>query len=174
MFIKRKLTDGFTLIELMVVISIIGVLASVVISSLNDARRSAKDAATKQQLRNINIGIQRLIHDTGRMPNGCSPYSVANPEVPLSSNQAGLTERPVVQNNGSHCQWSTQAVAAWNGPYVEVMPLDSFNKPFFYDPDYIPFRNCADETELPVIQAIVSRGEDGAWYSCDDLYIQME
>jgi prepilin-type N-terminal cleavage/methylation domain-containing protein len=59
---KRR---GFTLIELLVVIAIIGVLSSVVLASLNSARKKANEAAIKSQVLQFATLMELEYDDTG-------------------------------------------------------------------------------------------------------------
>lgn len=51
---------GFTLIELLVVIAIIGILAAVVMASLNDARTDSRKAAALSDMRQIHNAMEML------------------------------------------------------------------------------------------------------------------
>ena len=73
------LTRGFTLIELLVVIAIIGILAAVVIGSLNDARSGGQDASIKQSVANIRSQAELHYNSSGYTYAGlCAVTAVDN------------------------------------------------------------------------------------------------
>jgi type II secretion system protein G len=63
-----KKNKGFTLIELLVVIAIIGILSSVVLASLNSARKKARDARRMADLHQIQLALEMYFNDKNTYP----------------------------------------------------------------------------------------------------------
>lgn len=59
---------GFTLIELLVVIAIIGILAAVVVASLNSARAKSRDNFRAESVLSMNHAINMYFSDNGVYP----------------------------------------------------------------------------------------------------------
>lgn len=110
--ISRK--KGFTLIELLVVVAIIGILAAVVMSSLNSAREKARDARRMSDIKEIGKAIELYIAD-----NGYAPY---------------------IQAGGAIYDFNT---AEWNEledelkPYISKLPKDPCGQACFKKPSFM-------------------------------------
>jgi prepilin-type N-terminal cleavage/methylation domain-containing protein len=63
-FPKNK-TKGFTLIELLVVVAIVSLLSSIVLASLNSARKKAKDTAIKSAMSEVSNLMALNFNDFG-------------------------------------------------------------------------------------------------------------
>lgn len=60
--------SGFTLIELLVVIAIIGILSSVVLASLNSARKKGRDARRVADIKQLQLALELYYDANGQYP----------------------------------------------------------------------------------------------------------
>lgn len=178
---------GFTLIELLIVIAIIGILAMVILASLNTARDKAKVAQALAELREIKSATTMLADDTGKWPGGCPPEKVVllYNEVNVDDRQAGIMNPlpPVVGPSvDPECEWTAADVAKWKGPYIPFT-LDPWGTHYQFDHDYYPYANfsgggapCPGHPAQPETYAVVSYGPNKAGlngYDCDDIFLSL-
>lgn len=98
--------SGFTLMELLVVLVIIGLLAALVGPSLYQRIKPAKQSAARAQIQSFMTALDNYFVDVGGYP----------------STQQGLE---VLRND--------PGLPGWTGPYLQKeIPNDPWNGPYFY------------------------------------------
>jgi general secretion pathway protein G len=106
----RLSARGFTLMELLVVIAVIGVLATMVAPSVFQHVGAAKDATARSQIEMLGAALDAYRLDNGRYP----------------SSSQGLD---AVWNSPT----SEPRPRRWNGPYLrKAIPLDPWGHPYLY------------------------------------------
>lgn len=65
---SRSSRKGFTLIEILIVITIIAVVASLILAGINVARKKVGISVTKTTISSLWSGLERYVQDTGKYP----------------------------------------------------------------------------------------------------------
>jgi prepilin-type N-terminal cleavage/methylation domain-containing protein/prepilin-type processing-associated H-X9-DG protein len=117
---REKTAQGFTLLELLVVIAVVTILAALLLPALNRAKASAKSTACKSNLRQIGIGLRLYLDDFDHYPS----YDWTRALLPYCGEQPTVLRCPSGRTfNGS--VWFT--VYGYNSfgydPYSEVLGL---------------------------------------------------
>jgi prepilin-type N-terminal cleavage/methylation domain-containing protein len=76
----RRRRAGFTIVELLVVISVIAILASLLLPVLSTVTRKAKETKAKLEARDIATAIQGYDSAYGRFPVSAAAQAAANPD----------------------------------------------------------------------------------------------
>ncbi|MDP6771087.1 MAG: prepilin-type N-terminal cleavage/methylation domain-containing protein, partial [Anaerolineales bacterium] len=71
----KRLTGGFTLLELITVIAIIGILSSIVMVSLGTAREKARDGRRIAEVKNLQLALDFYFEVNSSYPNALSTLS---------------------------------------------------------------------------------------------------
>lgn len=108
----RRSPHGFTLIELMVVILIIGLLATIVVQNLRSATDKAKRVKAQADIAQIKSALDRYYLDAGSYP----------------ATDQGLNALVAAPSSGN-------VPKDWGGPYIEKIPPDPWGNPYFYQSD---------------------------------------
>lgn len=148
--------SGFTIVELLIVIVVIGILAAIVVVAFNGVQGQARNATISADLRNIKQAITRLQLDTGGTIFGCA-NGTFGPEGSVTGSGAGLTAVPVSGTVNETCTWGATAVSDWKGPYMPAS-LDPYGRGYYIDLDYFL---CEGGTAR-LIAAVLSFGKDGS------------
>ena len=119
---ERRKERGFTLIELLVVIAIIGMLSSVILASLNSARKKGRDSRRLQDLRQIANSV--AIVDTGGAAiafSGCGAAgsrvslctgNPTGPDLTAYKDPSGVTSACLSQTPSATCDYTVYR-GAW-------------------------------------------------------------
>ncbi len=78
MFLQNR-KRGFTLIELLVVIAIIGILSSVVLASLNSARRKGRDGRRIADIKQLQLALELYYDANGSYPAALTTANLVTP-----------------------------------------------------------------------------------------------
>lgn len=118
----QRFSRGFTLIELLVVIAIIGILSSVVLASLNSARKKGRDARRISDVKQIQLALE-LYYDTNQSyPVGNGAASTTLTSLVSSSFISSIPQDPT--NAGSYV-YSYSSVDS-TGAVCAATPCSSF------------------------------------------------
>lgn len=111
---NKFLNLGFTLVELMVVISIIGILSAIVYANFSDSKKMARDQIRKTDLKDLQIAIQLY-----KAQNGTYPLACANQDAEVWSGN--------VNSGGSICANSNDGFIMGLVPdYIAKLPVDPY------------------------------------------------
>ncbi len=118
-------SKGFTLIEILIVVAIIGILASTVLVGLLPAQRQGRDARRISDLRQVQNALELYFNANGVYPN---VPTWNNLQTTLAAAAIGVSNVPDDPKSGAHYQYVSDGAT-----YVLGATLEDGNNPNLRD-----------------------------------------
>ncbi|GAB4540627.1 MAG: type II secretion system major pseudopilin GspG [Thermodesulfovibrionia bacterium] len=113
--LKKIRNDGFTLIELMVVIVILGILAAIIAPKLVGRTDDARVTQAKIQIRNLETALKLF-----KMDNGFYPSTEQGLEALVTEPTIG--QIPKNYRKGGYLEQKKLVLDPWGNPYIYICP----------------------------------------------------
>lgn len=145
---------GFTLVEMLVVISIIGILSSFAVVSLNSARQKARDALRKGDMAQLRTALNLYYDDNNYRYPACGTLDILATDFGATVGTGAGT--------GSTCYSTILASALTSGtrPLMDRIPEDPRNptNDSVVDPIHI-YRYVSDGSEYAIVYTLEESGQ---------------
>lgn len=115
---------GFTLVELLVVIAIIGILAGVVLVSLNGARRSARDTKRVSDMKSSQLALELYYSTNNKYPAAAADATCENFSANLQGAIGQTFDDPTA---GSNYQYGVDVATNAQDYVVKAVLEDAAN-----------------------------------------------
>ncbi len=100
------------MIELLVVIAIIGILSSVVLASMNTARKKARDARRQSDLKSLQLALESYYDSNGIYPVQATEVSVSSTSLGVLVSSGDLNALPDDPSPSKDYRYKTDATGS--------------------------------------------------------------
>lgn len=108
----KKSGAGFTLVEIMLVVALTALVATIILASMGESRKEAKDAAIKTSLAEIRKAGELLYHETASYEGVCDPSSTGGDDTLSELGDFGPVEDYIEKQGGTiFCRESEETYA---------------------------------------------------------------
>lgn len=116
----KKVQQGFTLIELMIVVAIIGILAAIAIPAYQDYTIRAQVTEGMSLASGVRTAVSEVYQSTGSFPTGNASAGVASPATAISGN---YVSQVVVAATGTNTGTITATFGPDANPAIQTQTL---------------------------------------------------